>query len=55
MSVKAQLVDEPRHVHGFPQHDSIGQETEAGRLIHDLFVGSGLKCPLFATKKRRAN
>jgi len=38
-----ELRDDPCHVHGIPHQRRIGQQTEAGGLIHNLFVIARLK------------
>jgi hypothetical protein len=38
-----ELCDDPCHVHGIPHQRRIGQQTQTGSLIHNLFVIARLK------------
>jgi len=47
----AELVDDPGHLHGVPDHHRIRQQTQAGGLVHDLLVIANLKRPLVREKE----
>jgi hypothetical protein len=48
---RPQLGDQPRYMDGILHEHGVGQQTEARRLIHDLFIIAGLKRPLIGEKE----
>jgi hypothetical protein len=46
-----ELVNDPSHLHGVPDHRRIGQQTQAGSLVHDLLVVANLKRTLVRAKE----
>jgi hypothetical protein len=50
-SRRPELRNNPRHVDGIPDEHRIGQQAEAGRLVHDFGVIPRLKRPLIRKKE----
>src|SRR5262245_13672552 len=51
LTAGAQLLNDPRHLHRIPDHRGVREQTQTRRLVHDLFVITGLKRPLIGEKE----